>query len=66
MKIVYTMIRLVRKQKEQSIVNLPSGVLGHLGISPGDGINFELVDGGFVAMSKVTAKSITDSIGKKV
>jgi len=66
MKIASTMIRLVRKQKEQSIINIPSGVAEHLGIKPGDGIMFELVDGGFVAISKVTGKSITDAIGKKV
>ncbi len=65
-KMCKTIIRLVRDQGNQQLINIPGDVARHLGLKGGDAVVFQILETGFVVMSKVKPVDFDKVIGRKV
>ena len=61
-----TIIRIVRNQKSQLVINIPGDVARAMEIKGGDALVFEIIGDGYTVMSKVQPAAFKKYIGKKV
>jgi hypothetical protein len=59
-------VRTVREQHGQRLVNIPLDIQRHLSVEAGDMVGFERVEGGFVVMTKIEPPVIHNVIGRRV
>ena len=65
-KVLKTIVRLVRNQKSQQVINIPTEVRSTLGLKVGDAVAFIILDTGGVALVRVDPLELSKHIGWKV
>lgn len=65
-KVLKTIVRQVRTQKNQQVINIPGDVRKTLNLNGGDSIAFIILDTGGVALVRVDPTELTKHIGWKV
>lgn len=65
-KVLKTIVRMVRNQKNQQVINIPADVRKTLNLNGGDAIAFIILESGGVALVKVDPTELTKHIGWKV
>lgn len=65
-KLGKTIIRLVRDQGNQQLINIPGDVSRELDLKGGDAVVFQIVGSGFVVMSKVKPVEFEKFVARKV
>jgi AbrB family looped-hinge helix DNA binding protein len=62
-KVLKSIIRLVRTQKNQQVINIPAEVKNTLGLKGGDAVGFVIFEGGQVLLVRVDPTEFIKHIG---
>lgn len=65
-KIVKSVIRMVRNQKNQQVINIPAEVRDCLKLNGGDAVAYIILESGAVVLTKVEPRELMKHIGQGV